>query len=202
MDLKEMLKRGDSDQMIIDYMTARYGDFVLGNLVRDRLDVPEPERARRRVRCRGPSSRGQDRIFIAMPLQVGASAEVLTWSNEQYQDDGPWNRVGGSWSTDPAANRGSGNRRVAPPRQVVASARGRRSLGRIILNMTDTPAQSSSIREFPLSRLLRATDPGAPSGNDHDRDASVPPRVTLLVNHTRTHLSRSLAPLFGWDGLG
>jgi cytochrome c-type biogenesis protein CcmH len=24
-----MLKRGDSDQMIIDYMTARYGDFVL-----------------------------------------------------------------------------------------------------------------------------------------------------------------------------
>ena len=26
---KEMLKRGDSDQMIIDYMTARYGDFVL-----------------------------------------------------------------------------------------------------------------------------------------------------------------------------
>lgn len=27
--VKEMLKRGDSDQMIIDYMTARYGDFVL-----------------------------------------------------------------------------------------------------------------------------------------------------------------------------
>jgi cytochrome c-type biogenesis protein CcmH len=27
--VKEMLKRGDSDQAIIDYMTARYGDFVL-----------------------------------------------------------------------------------------------------------------------------------------------------------------------------
>lgn len=27
--VKVMLKRGDSDQMIIDYMTARYGDFVL-----------------------------------------------------------------------------------------------------------------------------------------------------------------------------
>ena len=27
--VKEMLKRGDSDEAIIDYMTARYGDFVL-----------------------------------------------------------------------------------------------------------------------------------------------------------------------------
>lgn len=27
--VKEMLKRGDTDQAIIDYMTARYGDFVL-----------------------------------------------------------------------------------------------------------------------------------------------------------------------------
>ncbi len=27
--VREMIGRGDSDQMIIDYMTARYGDFVL-----------------------------------------------------------------------------------------------------------------------------------------------------------------------------
>jgi cytochrome c-type biogenesis protein CcmH len=27
--VREMLERGDSDQQIIDYMTARYGDFVL-----------------------------------------------------------------------------------------------------------------------------------------------------------------------------
>lgn len=27
--VREMLKRGDSDQQITDYMTARYGDFVL-----------------------------------------------------------------------------------------------------------------------------------------------------------------------------
>ena len=27
--VKDMLKRGDSDKAIIDYMTARYGDFVL-----------------------------------------------------------------------------------------------------------------------------------------------------------------------------
>lgn len=27
--VREMIKRGDSDQQIIDYMTARYGDFVL-----------------------------------------------------------------------------------------------------------------------------------------------------------------------------
>jgi cytochrome c-type biogenesis protein CcmH len=27
--VRTMLKRGDTDQMIIDYMTARYGDFVL-----------------------------------------------------------------------------------------------------------------------------------------------------------------------------
>ncbi len=27
--VREMLRRGDSDQQIIDYMTARYGDFVL-----------------------------------------------------------------------------------------------------------------------------------------------------------------------------
>jgi cytochrome c-type biogenesis protein CcmH len=27
--VKDMLKRGESDQAIIDYMTARYGDFVL-----------------------------------------------------------------------------------------------------------------------------------------------------------------------------
>lgn len=27
--LREMIRRGDSDQQIIDYMTARYGDFVL-----------------------------------------------------------------------------------------------------------------------------------------------------------------------------
>lgn len=27
--LREMLRRGDSEQQIIDYMTARYGDFVL-----------------------------------------------------------------------------------------------------------------------------------------------------------------------------
>jgi cytochrome c-type biogenesis protein CcmH len=27
--VREMLKRGDSDRQILDYMTARYGDFVL-----------------------------------------------------------------------------------------------------------------------------------------------------------------------------
>jgi cytochrome c-type biogenesis protein CcmH len=27
--VREMLRRGDSDKQIIDYMTARYGDFVL-----------------------------------------------------------------------------------------------------------------------------------------------------------------------------
>ena len=27
--VREMLRRGDSEQQIIDYMTARYGDFVL-----------------------------------------------------------------------------------------------------------------------------------------------------------------------------
>lgn len=27
--VREMIRRGDSDQQIIDYMTARYGDFVL-----------------------------------------------------------------------------------------------------------------------------------------------------------------------------
>lgn len=27
--VREMLRRGDTDQQIIDYMTARYGDFVL-----------------------------------------------------------------------------------------------------------------------------------------------------------------------------
>ncbi|MFC5520180.1 cytochrome c-type biogenesis protein [Polaromonas jejuensis] len=27
--LREMLRRGDSEQQVIDYMTARYGDFVL-----------------------------------------------------------------------------------------------------------------------------------------------------------------------------
>jgi len=27
--VREMVKRGDSQQQIIDYMTARYGDFVL-----------------------------------------------------------------------------------------------------------------------------------------------------------------------------
>lgn len=28
-EVREMLKRGDTDQQIVDFMTARYGDFVL-----------------------------------------------------------------------------------------------------------------------------------------------------------------------------